>query len=393
MTRHLVATLVVRLASVLALWLGSPIVSAAQGTGPLSSITDGQSAHDGETQSGRTSSDAPVGEYPSLHLSGFGNVDFAAQNKSEGPRGFDEGQFVLHLASALSPRVNFFGELSLTPRADAGTGSPAASGYNAEVERVIIRFDHSDHLKVSFGKFHTPVNWWNTAFHHGAWLQTTISRPEMTQFGGSFIPVHFVGALVEGSFPAAGWNVNYQGGIGNGRGNVISRAGDAGDNNARPAYVFNLFTKPDRAFGLQVGGSLYLDRVSVTGQPEFAERIVAAHAIWQREDPEVIAEIANVRHEQIGGGLTSSSVAYYVQLAYRLPTLGRLWKPYFRFEHIDIDPTDQVFAAVPILDGSTIGVRYDISTYAAIKSEVRLRRRLSSQPSTNGWFLQVCFTF
>jgi hypothetical protein len=228
-------------------------------------------------------------------LSGFGNVDFAAQNKSEGPRGFDEGQFILHLASALSPRVNFFGELSLTPRADAGTGSPVASGYNAEVERVIIRFDQSDHLKVSFGKFHTPVNWWNTAFHHGAWLQTTISRPEMTQFGGSFIPVHFVGALVEGSFPAAGWNINYQGGIGNGRGNVISRAGDAGDNNARPAYVFNLFTKPDRAFGLQVGGSLYLDRVSMTGPPEFAERIVAAHAIWQREDPDVIAEIPDVR--------------------------------------------------------------------------------------------------
>jgi hypothetical protein len=393
MTRHLAASLVVRLASVLALWLGSPIVSAAQGTGPISSITDGQGAHDGETQSGRTSSDAPVGEYPSLHLSGFGNVDFAAQNKSEGPRGFDEGQFTLHLASALSPRVNFFGELSLTPRADAGTGSPVASGYNAEVERVIIRFDQSDHLKVSFGKFHTPVNWWNTAFHHGAWLQTTISRPEMTQFGGSFIPVHFVGALVEGSFPAAGWNINYQGGIGNGRGNVISRAGDAGDNNARPAYVFNLFTKPDRAFGLQVGGSLYLDRVSVTGQPEFAERIVAAHAIWQREDPEVIAEIADVRHEQVGGGLTSSSLAYYIQLAYRLPTFGRLWKPYFRFEHIDIDPTDQVFAAVPVLDGSTLGVRYDISTYAAIKSEVRLRRRLSGQPSTNGWFLQVCFTF
>src|SRR6202521_4824820 len=126
MTRHLVAVL------------------AAQGTGPLSSATDGQSAHDGEAHSGRTTSDTPVAEYPSLRLSGFGNLDFAAQNKSEGPRGFNEGQFILHLASALSPRVNFFGELSLTPRADAGTGSPVASGFNAEVERVIIRFDHSD---------------------------------------------------------------------------------------------------------------------------------------------------------------------------------------------------------------------------------------------------------
>jgi hypothetical protein len=120
-------------------------------------------------------------------------------------------------------------------------------------------------LKVSFGRYHTPINWWNTAFHHGQWLQTTISRPEIMQFGGRFIPVHFVGALVEGGVPAGGLNLNYQAGIGNGRGNVISRGGDAGDNNARPAYVFNAFAKPDQAFGLQVGGSFYLDRISQPG--------------------------------------------------------------------------------------------------------------------------------
>lgn len=351
----------------------------------------------GATRSERSQQDqAPPGvaaEYPSLHLSGFANVDFSAQNRSEGPRGFSEGQFVLHLASALSPRVNFFGELSLTPRPDAGTGSPAATGFNAEVERVIIRFDHSDHLKVSFGRYHTPINWWNTAFHHGQWLQTTISRPEMVQFGGRFIPVHFVGALAEGSFPAGGWNVNYQAGVGNGRGNVISRAGDAGDNNARPAWALNLFTKPDRVFRLQVGGSLYFDRVSVPGRPEYHERITAAHAVWQREDPEIIGEIADVRHQQVGGALTTSSLAYYVQAAYRLPSFGRLWKPYYRFDHIDINAADPVFTGVANLDGSTIGVRYDISTYAAIKSEVRLRRRVSAQARTNGWFLQIAFTF
>jgi hypothetical protein len=394
MARHLGARLGIGSALVLALWLGSPIVSVAQGAGPLWSATDSQSGHDDQTtHPGQSSSAPPLAEYPSLHLSGFGNVDFSAQDKSEGPRGFSEGQFVLHLASALSPRVNVFGELSLSPRADAGTGNPPATGFNAEVERAIIRFDENDYLKVSFGRFHTPINWWNTAFHHGEWLQTTISRPEMVQFGGRFIPVHFVGALVEGGVPAGGWNLNYQVGIGNGRGNVISRAGDAGDNNARPAYVFNFFTKPDRAFGLQVGSSLYLDRVSVTGMPEFNERIVAAHAAWQREDPEVIAEFANVRHQQVGGALTSSSQAYYVQVAYRPPSFGRLWKPYFRFEHIDIDATDQVFAGVPNLDGSTLGVRFDISTYAAIKSEVRARQRASDQPRSNGWFLQICFTF
>jgi hypothetical protein len=374
--------------------LGACVPVAAQAVAPPPSSAGGPSPQDAHAaHPDQTASEPPVAEYPSLRLSGFGDIDFAAQNKSEGPRGFSEGQFVLHLASALSPRVNVFGELSFTPRTDAGTGSPPATGFNAEVERVIIRFDHSDYLKVSFGRFHTPINWWNTAFHHGQWLQTTISRPEMTQFGGRFIPVHFVGALVEGNAPAAGWNVNYQVGIGNGRGSVISRGGDAGDNNARPAYVVNVFTKPDSAFGLQFGGSLYLDRVSLAGGPEFDERITAAHVVWLREDPELIAEIADVRHTPVGGTLTTSNRAYYIQAAYRLPSAGRLWKPYYRFEHIDIDSTDTVFAGVPNLVGSTIGIRYDISTYAAIKSEARFRRRVSDQPRTNGWFLQTCFTF
>jgi len=371
-------------------WLISPLPVVAQvEAGPSATPAGAHGTHSTEGQDA-----APVAaEYPSLHLSGFSNIDFSAQDKSEGPRGFSEGQFVLHLAAALSARVSFFGELSFSPRADAGTGSPPAAGFNAEVERGIIRFDASDLLKVSFGRYHTPINWWNTAYHHGLWLQTTISRPEMVQFGGKFLPVHFVGALAEGSLPAGGWNVNYQAGVGDGRGNIISRGGDAGDNNARPAWLVNIFAKPDEPFGLQVGGSAYFDRISVPGQPEYGEQIVSAHAVWLHEDPEVIAEIANIRHTQIGGVVTTSSLAYYVQGAYRLPAAARLFKPYYRFEHIDVDPNDSVFAGVPSLDGSTIGIRYDISTYAAIKTEARTRRRVDNQPRTNGWYLQIAFTF
>jgi hypothetical protein len=365
---------------VLVLWLGLPVKSMGQ--------TTGEHAEEQQPPPAVTQT-----EYPSLHLSGFGDFGFVHQNRSEGPRGFSEGQFVLHLTSALSPRVNFFGEVSLSTRADAGTGSPAAAGFNAEVERSIIRFDESDKLKISFGRYHTPVNWWNTAFHHGQWLQTTISRPEMVQFGGRFIPVHFVGALVEGALPANGWNLNYTAGIGNGRGTVISRGGDAGDNNASPAWVLDLFVKPDRAFGLQTGGSLYLDKITLADGREFRERIVAAHAVWQKEDPEIIGEIANVRHEDVAGSAATSSLAYYVQTAYRLPSRAILWKPYYRFEHIDIASADTVFQGVPNLNGSTIGIRYDPSLYAAIKAEIRSRRRVENRPRTSGWFLQVSFTF
>jgi hypothetical protein len=364
--------------------------SVAVSAQPPAGSSAAEHGQDGHGQPPAPTADA---EYPLFRLSGFADVDFSAQDKSEGAQGFTEGQFVLHLAAALSPRVNFFGELSFTPRADAGTGTPPAPGFNAEVERVIIRFDHSDKLKASFGRYHTPINWWNTAFHHGQWLQTTINRPEMVQFGGRFIPVHFVGALVEGSLPAGGWNVNYQGGVGNGRGSVISRAGDAGDNNARPAWLLNMFTKPDQFYGLQVGGSAYFDRITIAGRPEYDERILSGHVVWLHEDPEVIAEIANIRHEEVGGVLSESSLAYYAQVAYRLPAFNRLWKPYFRFEHIDIARTDPVFTGVPNLDGSTVGVRYDASTFAAIKVEARFRRRTSDQPRTNGAFAQIAFTF
>src|SRR5207237_2759354 len=127
-----------------------------------------------------------------------------ATNERGTRSGFTEGQFILHLNSNLSSKVSFMGEISLTARTDAGTGSPPATGFNAEVERSIIRFEHNDYLKVSFGRYHTPINYWNTAFHHGQWLQTTVGRPEMVQFGGKFIPVHFIGALVEVAAPARG---------------------------------------------------------------------------------------------------------------------------------------------------------------------------------------------
>jgi hypothetical protein len=332
-------------------------------------------------------------EYPSLKITGFGDINYLNTHRPEGARGFTEGQFVLHMASALSPRATFFGEISFTPRADAGTGSPATVGFNPEVERMILRFDRSDRLKVSFGRYHTPINFWNTAFHHGQWLQTTATRPEMIQFGGRFLPVHFVGGLVEGAVPAGGLNVHYQGGVGNGRSSVISRGGDAGDSNGNRAWLANVFTKPDKLFGLQFGGSTYFDRVTLASAREFQERIVSGHVAWQKEDPELIAEVAAVRHEESNTSVATWSHAYYVQAAYRLPQFSRLWKPYVRFEHIGIPKTDVVFSGVPQLDGTTAGVRYDASLFAAIKAEYRSWTRGAGTVRNYGGFLQLCFTF
>jgi hypothetical protein len=332
-------------------------------------------------------------DYPSLKITGFGDIDFAAISPVQAPHGFFEGQLTLHMVSALSPRVTVFGELTFTPRTDAGTGTPPAAGFNAEVERLIIRFDRSDYFKVSVGRYHTPINWWNTAFHHGQWLQTTITRPEMIQFGGKLLPVHFVGALVEGSAPTGGLNLHYQAGVGNGRGAVISRAGDAGDVNSNSAVLLNAFVRPNRAYALQAGGSFYADQVNPTAGGQFQERIYSGHVVWTKEDPELIAEVAAIRHVPIGTTTAFWSHAYYIQGAYRLPTLQRVLKPYVRYEHIAVAVGDAMFTGVPNLNMTTVGLRYDASSFAAIKIEYRSWTRAPSTVRNQGGFAQVCFTF
>jgi hypothetical protein len=333
-------------------------------------------------------------QYPSLQLRGFSDVNFSGSDQKGTHGGFSEGQFTLHFVSALAPKVNFFSEITLAARTDAGLGSPPAPGFNVELERSIIRFDQSDAFKVSFGRYHTPINWWNTAYHHGQWLQTTVSRPEMVQFGGQFLPIHFVGALVEGTVPAGKWNLTYNAGFGNGRGATLSRAGDAGDINNNRAWLANLSTRPNRAYGLQFGGAVYQDRINYAPGQNFREWITSGHVVWTRETPEVIAEIANVTHKDLAGILpVSHSQAFYVQSGYRLPFANRAWKPYYRYEYTHIPKSDIPFRNVPTLSGSVIGLRYDLSEFAALKFEYRNQRRPPDPVRVNSGFIQTSFTF
>ena len=328
--------------------------------------------------------------YPNLHFRGFADVDFSSTDIKGQPSGFNLGQFVLHVSSPLSKKVSVFGELSFTARPNQ---------YNVEVERSIIRYDANDYFKLSFGKYHTPINYWNTAYHHGSWLQTTISRPEMIQFGGRFLPVHFVGLEAEGAIPSGALGLNYNFGVGNGRQTIslLGRDGDAGDVNGNRAVVAEIFARPAKLFGLQVGGSFYHDEITPdAGTPAVAagpyrEWISSGHLAWTKEKPEFIAEFANVRQTSVLTGREWNSQGMYTQIAYRLPGEAHEWKPYYRFEYIHVPATNPILV-VPNLLGHTAGVRWDITDYAAFKIEYRSSRRTPTL-RTDGVFVQTAFTF
>jgi hypothetical protein len=320
--------------------------------------------------------------FPSLQIRGFGDVDFSATDEKGTTSGFNLGQLDLHLASALSHKVTYFGEITFNAH---------PTDYTVEVERSIIRYDYNDYFKLSFGRYHTPIGYWNTAFHHGAWLQTTISRPDMIRIGGTFIPVHFVGFLAEGNIPSGGAGLSYSVGLGNGRGSIISRPGDAGDNNNNRAWVANIYARPQRLYGLQLGASVYRDKITLAGG-DFREWITDAYVVWTKETPEFLAEFSNVNHRAVLTDLSTNSQAFYVQFGYRLPWFERGVKPYYRFEYTHTPLSERVFTNQDLV-GSILGVRYDITNYAAFKMEYRNDRRGIGEPRVNGLFLQTAFTF
>ncbi|MDX1494569.1 MAG: hypothetical protein R3253_10945 [Longimicrobiales bacterium] len=321
----------------------------------------------------------PQAQAPFLQAFLFGDVLFTLQD-ADVPDGFRLGQMVAHGNATLSERVVFFGELSVTAR---------TSGYSLAMERAIIRYDFSDPVKVSAGRYHTPISYWNTEYHHGLWLQGSVARPEAIKFGSRYIPVHFVGAMLEGNLQDI--PVHYSVGFGNGRGANIAAAGDAGDVNGKRAFIASASVRPRSLFGFRVGGGVYFDRISVGGVEFADELITSAHLVWKRGSVDLVAEYINVSHEPVAGGASESSPAWYLHLGYRLSGDARDLMPYVRYESMDIAAGDLVFTGqVSDYDAFVLGARYDFSELAALKAEYR-SEEVGGGDRLDAYYIQASF--
>ena len=336
-------------------------------------------AHSQET----TSIDyASVPSGSEFFVMGFVDVGYVS-NDGSSEDGFTIGQAVAHLGASLSDSFSVFGEFS----AKAVDG-----GYRTGVERFIVKYDFSDYYKLSAGRYHTPIGYWNSAFHHGAWLQTTVSRPEMLKFGSKIVPIHFVGALLEGSVPTGPLRLDYRIGIGNGRHSNIAAAGDSGDINSDKAWMVQLNSKHNSLYGLVLGLGIYNDEVPLLNGTDVRENTVSAYAVWTKESPEVLFEYLHSNHELVTDSSMSGEVdAWYVQVGYRLPGNRSQWKPYLRIERTRVDDSDPLLGAEGLdYDGGILGVRWDFNPYAALKAEYR-NEEFDNGGRENNFRLQVSF--
>ncbi|NQV87093.1 MAG: hypothetical protein HQ492_08460 [Woeseiaceae bacterium] len=337
----------------------------------------GAHAQGNSPESGAHDNDAPH-----FVAMGFGDVGYYSRDDGSSD-GFAIGQVVAQLGASMGDSFSVFGEFTLTAKEDSH-----ASG----VERLIVKYEFSDRYKLSAGRYHTPIGYWNSAFHHGAWLQTTISRPEIFRFGSKIVPIHFVGALMEGLIPSGRLGLNYKVGLGNGRHSNISAGGDVGDINSDKAWMVQIAAKPVDYYGLNMGIGFYNDEVPLPSGADVKENTVSVYAAWTKEAPELIFEYLHSQHELLNDSSVSGDVdGWYAQFAYRLPGKHHNWKPYARLERTRVDDSDPLLGAESLdYDGGILGVRWDFNHYAAIKFEYR-NEEFDRAGQENNFGIQVSF--
>jgi hypothetical protein len=69
----------------------------------------------------------------------------------------------------------------------------------AELERFHIGWQLTEDTRVLLGRFHHSATLWNAVYHHGAYLQQSITRPGIEEFEdfGGILPMHVTGVLLD----------------------------------------------------------------------------------------------------------------------------------------------------------------------------------------------------
>jgi len=177
-------------------------------------------------------------------IKGFMNVNaYAVSDTSKTNMSktfFRLGQYDFFVTSQVTDKISFLGESVFEFDGDFGV----------DVERLFVKYQHNDHFAVSAGKFHSPIGYWNNAFHHGLVIQPIIVRPDAIRFedDGGILPVHETGVQLDAEHYTnldIGLNVLISNGLG---------STPVDDRNYAKAITANLHAEPVENLVLTVSG-------------------------------------------------------------------------------------------------------------------------------------------
>ena len=331
-----------------------------------------------------------------LRIRGFGDINYRGTDKQGQTNTFALGQLNLFVTSDISEKFKFLSEIVFESGPDNFYNVPGGdrNHFSVDVERYLLQYSYNDYFNLAVGRYHTAIGFYNTAYHHSTWFQTTTGRPLLFEFEdrGGILPIHNVGVSASGRIPSGPLGLHYVAEIGNGRQSrspfTEEPVQNEVDENNYKAVNLALFARPEAIRGLQIGFSGYHDRLMPFGQPRVDETILAAHAVYMAPKFEWLNEIVLVRHAPDGTSKVFNTPGWYTQIAKRFGS----YQPYFRYQYINASDREPIFPAVGRTEGPSFGLRYDASESVALKAQYDYDIARHFSPN-NTLTLQLGFTF
>lgn len=321
-------------------------------------------------------------KFPTFDLEGFADVTYrfekAANSADDQDNHFALGQLDLFITSALHERVDVLSETVFE-------FETATNEAVVDPERLWIRYTLSDLLKIKLGRMHTATSYWNTTYHHGQWLQTSIERPDIIAWEdeGGFLPQHGIGLEFAGRLQTDPMGFDYLLGVYNGRGRTPAEITNVVDHNAFKALSLMLRFSPTILDGFSFGFSGWYDQIPSNPTPSAAqladgivaragetkEAIINGHLVYQAHHLSLTGEFFYIFHEDEATGIRTHNYGGYGEVGYQFSRL----KPYVRFDYLNPDGADTYFApnTADVL-AYHLGFRWDIVDFAALKLEYAL---------------------
>lgn len=312
-----------------------------------------------------------------IPVRGFADVEAVWSSGDDPARrsGFSVGTLDLYLTPQFSDRVKALFEIAFEFE-ENGAGA-------ADMERVQLGYAFNDDLTLWMGRFHTPFGLWNTLFHHGANLQTSIFRPRFIAFEDKdgILPVHAVGVWASGKTRLGSQRITYDAYLANG--SAIRRGrldpNSFTDNDGNKMLGFNLGYQPNgRLEGLTVGlhgfGST-VKTFATDGSTLGSTRLRAAGAYYAYDTDhwESIGEYYHFANAPTAGGARHTSNAWFAQVGRNIGSLT----PFVRFERVSLDPADLYFrtqTAGRSYRRASLGARYTLDAMSSVKFELSSTR-------------------
>ncbi len=245
-------------------------------------------------------------------------------------------------------------------------------------ERLWGSWAFSDALYVKIGLEHNAISRWNRQYHHGRYLEISVTRPYMARFESSgFMPMHNAGVELGGQLPLGQGIFEWIFIVSNGRGRVPTDPQKVSDKNGNKAVDLNVSFLPTvRAPGLRFGAHIRYEELpnnpaGTPARPQTMDELVVTTYIEYRHGPwYILAEGACLTNEDNSNGVEYAHYAGYIQIAYQIDDT---WTPYARIDYFDGTPGDPYFAPFNRdLDRTeaVLGIRMDFVSNAAMKLDV-----------------------